>query len=112
MVVRLETKDPMLRRKDNARNFLDIGDVVGCTYVTADLDVVIVPLQQSLLIEVQCLLCTVRCDIGWESDLQATPRFASFRSEERRVGKECGCRGAAQECKEDTGDVGDVLHQI
>jgi hypothetical protein len=78
MVVRLETKDPMLRRKDNAGNSLDIGDVVGCTYVAADLDVVIMPLQQSLLIEVQCLLCTVRCDISWESDLQATPCFASF----------------------------------
>src|SRR5712675_2407831 len=36
------------------------------------------PLQQSLLIEVQCLVCTVGRDIGWEADLQATPRFASF----------------------------------
>ena len=52
MAVRLETEDPMLRRKDDAREPLNIGDVVGRRYVAADLDVVVVPLQQSFLIEI------------------------------------------------------------
>ena len=47
-----------------------------CT--AADLDVIVVPLQKSLLIEVQCLLCTVGRDIRGKADLQTTPRFACF----------------------------------
>src|SRR6266404_2741650 len=78
MAVRLETEDPMLRRKDDARELLKIGDVVCGPYIAADLDVVVVPLQQSLLIEVQCLLFTVGGDIRGETDLQTTPGFAGF----------------------------------
>src|SRR5580658_2846493 len=78
MAVRLKTEDPMLGRKDDARELLNIGDVVGRRYVAADLDMVVVPLQQSLLIEVQYLLCTVGCDILWKADFHAAPRFASF----------------------------------
>jgi hypothetical protein len=44
----------------------------------ADLDVVVVPLQQSLLIEVQCLLSAVSRDIRGKADFQTTPRFACF----------------------------------
>src|SRR5258708_21760234 len=78
MAVRLASEDPVLCRKDDAGKLLEIGDVVCGRCAAADLDVVVVSLQQSLLIEVQCLFCTVRCDSGWESDLQATPRFASL----------------------------------
>src|ERR1700689_3653692 len=78
MAVRLETEDPMLGRKDDAREPLNIGDVVGRRYVAADLDVVVVSLQESLLIEVQCLLCTVGRDILWKANLHAAPGFASF----------------------------------
>jgi len=45
-----------------------------CT--AADFDVVIVSLQQSLLIKVQCLLGTVGRDVRGKTDLQTTPRFA------------------------------------
>src|SRR5580704_3771996 len=78
MAVRLETEDPMVRRKDNAKELLEIGHVVCGPYTAADLDVVVVPLQQSLLIEVQRLLCTVGRDIRRETDFQTTPRFACF----------------------------------
>ena len=78
MAVRLETEDPMLHRKDDARELLKVGDVVCGPYATADLDVVVVPLQQSFPIEVQRLLCTVGRDIRGEADFQTTPRFACF----------------------------------
>ena len=78
MAVRLETEDSMLRRKDDARELFEIGDVVCGPYAAADLDVVVVPLQQFLLIEVQRLLCTVGRDIRREADFQTTPRFACF----------------------------------
>src|ERR1700682_340413 len=78
MAVRLETEDPMLRRKDDARELLEIGDVVSGPYTAADLDVVVVPLQQSFLIEVQHLLCTVGRYMRGEVDVQTTPRFACF----------------------------------
>jgi hypothetical protein len=41
-------------------------------------DVVVVPLQQSLPIEIQCLLGTVGRDIRGKADFQTTPRFACF----------------------------------
>ena len=44
----------------------------------ADLDVVVVPLQQSLLIEVQSLLCAVGRDICGEANFQTPPCFACF----------------------------------
>src|SRR6204780_1104412 len=78
MAVRLETEDPMLGRKDDAREPLNVGDVVGRRYVAADLDVVVVSLQESLLIEVQCLLCTVGRDILWKADFHAAPGLPSF----------------------------------
>src|SRR6266849_10303451 len=78
MAVRLMAEDPMLRRKDDARELLEIGDVVCGTYIAADLDVVVVPLQQSFPIEVECLLCTVGRYIRGEADFQTTPRFACF----------------------------------
>lgn len=53
-------------------------DIVCGPYTAADLDVVVVPLQQSFLIKVQCLLCTVRRDIRGKADLQTTPRFSCF----------------------------------
>src|SRR6266436_4416110 len=59
MTVRLAREDPPLRRKEDAGELLVTGDIVRSRCSTADLDVVVVPLQQSLLIEVQCLLCTV-----------------------------------------------------
>jgi len=78
MAVRLKTEDPMLRRKNDARELLDIGDVVRRSYVAADVHVVIVALQQSLLIEVQRLLCAVSRDLRGEVDFETTPRFAGF----------------------------------
>src|SRR5258707_358809 len=78
MAVRLETEDPMLHRKNDARELLKIGDVVRGPYTAADLDAVVVPLQQSFLIEVQRLLRTVGRDIRGKADLQTTPRFACF----------------------------------
>ena len=42
----------MLRWKDDAKELLKIGDVVCGAYTAADLDVVVVPLQQSFLIEI------------------------------------------------------------
>ena len=78
MAVRLETEDPMLRRKDNARDLLDIGDVVYGSYPSAYLDVVVVSPQHSFLIEVKCLLGAVGRDIHWKTDLQTTPRFTFF----------------------------------
>ena len=57
---------------------LKIGDVVCGPYTTTDLDVVVVPLQQSLLIEVQGLLCTVGRYICGKADFQPTPRFTRF----------------------------------
>lgn len=78
MAVRLTRIDFPLRRKDDARELLEIGDVVCGPCTPADLDIVVVPLQQSLLIEVQCLLCTVGRDIRGKADLQTTPRFACF----------------------------------
>src|ERR1700728_83550 len=78
MAVRLKTEDPMLRRKDDARELLDIGDVVRRSYVAADVHVVIVALQQSLLIEVQRLLCAVGRDFCGKVDFETTPRFAGL----------------------------------
>jgi len=78
MAVRLKTEDPMLGRKDDAREPLNIGDVVGRRYVAADLDMVVVPLQESLLVEVECLLSTVGRDILWKADFHAAPAFAVF----------------------------------
>jgi len=78
VAVGLKTEDPMLRWKDDARELLEIGNVVCGPYTAADLDVVVVPFQQSFLIEVQRLLCTVGRYICWEADLQTTPRFARF----------------------------------
>jgi hypothetical protein len=42
------------RSKNDAKELLEIGDVVCGADAAADLDVVIVPLQQSLLTEAQC----------------------------------------------------------
>src|SRR6202022_1853971 len=67
-----------LRRKDDAKELLEIGDVVCGRCSATDLNVVVVPLQQSLLIEVKRLLRTVGCNIRWEADFQTTPRFACF----------------------------------
>jgi hypothetical protein len=78
MAVRLETEDPMLHRKDDSKQLLKVGDVVCGSYAAADLDVVVVPLQQSFVIEVQRLLSTVGRDIRGKADLQTTPRFACF----------------------------------
>jgi hypothetical protein len=47
-------------------------------YAAPALDVVVVPLQQSFLIEIWCLLCAVGRDIRGEGDSQTTPRFACF----------------------------------
>src|SRR5258708_2368265 len=76
MAVRLAREYPPLRRKDDARELFEIGDVVRGRRAAADLDVVVVPPQQSLLIEVQCLLCAVGRDVGGEADFQTTPRLA------------------------------------
>jgi hypothetical protein len=78
MAVRLAREDPVFRRKDDARELLEIGDVMCGRRTAADLHVVVVPLQQSLLIEVKRLLCTVCRDIRGEADFQTTPRFACF----------------------------------
>src|ERR1700736_821474 len=66
MSVRLETEDPMLHRKHDAKELFKIGHVVRGADTPDDFDAVVVPLQQSLLIEVQRLLCTVGCDIRGE----------------------------------------------
>ena len=68
MAIRLETENPVLHRKNDAKELLEIGDVCGAD-AAADLDMVVVPLQQSLLIEAQCL-GTVGRDIRGEPDLQ------------------------------------------
>ena len=78
MAVRLAREDSSLRRKDDARELPEIGDVVCGRRTATDLDVVVVPLQQSSVIEVQCLLCTVGRDIRGKADFQTTPRFACF----------------------------------
>src|SRR5258705_12534073 len=78
MTVRLAREDPPLCRKDNAGELLEVGDVVCSRCTAADLDVVVMPLQQSLLIEVQCLLCTVGRDIRGKADFQTAPRFTFF----------------------------------
>src|ERR1700682_2667160 len=78
MAVRLARQDPVLRRKDDAKELFEIGDVVCGRCTAADLDVVVVPLQQSLLIEAQRLLRTVGCDIRGKADFQTSPRFACF----------------------------------
>jgi len=75
MAVRLAREDSPLRRKDYARELLEIGDVVCGRCTAADLDVVVVPLQQSLLIEVQCLLSTVSRDIRGEADSKDDATF-------------------------------------
>ena len=41
MAVRLETEDPMFRRKDDARELLKIGDIVCGPYTADDLNVVV-----------------------------------------------------------------------
>src|SRR6266852_227747 len=71
-------ENPSLRRKDDARELFEIGDVMCGRRTAANLDVVIVSLQQSLLIEVQGLFCAVGRDIRGEVDFQTTPRFACF----------------------------------
>src|SRR5437899_12246524 len=78
LAVRLAWEDSPLRRKDDARELPQIGDVVCGRCTAADLDVVVVPLQQSLLIKVQSLLFTMSRDIGGKADFQTTPRFACF----------------------------------
>jgi hypothetical protein len=50
--VRLSREDSPLRRKDDAGELLEMGDVVGGRCAAADLDIVVMPLQQSPLIEV------------------------------------------------------------
>jgi hypothetical protein len=62
MAVGLETQDSVPHRKDDAKELSEIGGIVCGPNTTADLDVVVVPLQQSFPIEVQGLLCTVRRD--------------------------------------------------
>src|SRR5260370_737074 len=71
----LSSEYPPRGRKDDAGELLEIGDIVCGRCAAADLDVVVVPLQQSLPIEVQCLLCAVGRDFRGKADLQATPRF-------------------------------------
>jgi hypothetical protein len=68
MAVRLAREDSMLRRKHDAKELLEIGEVVrsGCT--AANLYLVIVPFPQSRFIEVQCLLCAVGRDILGKAD--------------------------------------------
>src|SRR6058998_1433965 len=78
MAVRLAREDSSLRRKDDARELPEIGDVVCGRRTATDVDVVVVPLQQSSVTEVQCLLCTVGRDIRGIADFQTTPRFACF----------------------------------
>jgi len=78
MAVRLKTENPMLRRKDDARELLDIGDVVCRPYAATDFHVVVMPLQQSLLIEVQRLLFAVRRDLRGKVHFETTPGFAGF----------------------------------
>jgi hypothetical protein len=58
----------MLRRKHDAKELLEIGEVVrsGCT--AANFYVVVVPFPQSRLIEVQYLLCAVGRDILRKAD--------------------------------------------
>src|SRR5258708_40222351 len=74
----LTRENPSLRRKDDARELFEIGDIMCGRRTAANLDVVIVSLQQSLLIEVQRLFCAVGRDIRGEVDFQTTPRFACF----------------------------------
>src|SRR6266404_2242440 len=74
----LTRENPSLSRKDDAGELFEIGDVMCGRRTAADLDVVIVSLQQSLLIEVQCLFCAVGRDIRGEVNFQTTPRFACF----------------------------------
>src|ERR1700691_2756403 len=64
MAVRLEAEDLVLCRKDNARDFLNVRDVVYGSYSSAYFDMVVVALQQSLVIEVKRLLCTMGRDIS------------------------------------------------
>src|SRR5260370_42308633 len=78
MAVRLARVDPPLCRKDDARELLEIGDVVCGRCIAADLDVVVVPLQQSLLVEVECLLRAMGPDIRGKAHFQTTPRFTCF----------------------------------
>ena len=78
MAVRLAREDHPLRRKDDTRELLEVGDAVCGACTAADLHVVVVPLQQALPIEGQCLLFTVGRDIRGEADLETTPRLACF----------------------------------
>src|SRR5260370_38784626 len=75
MAVLLPREDPPLRRKDDAGEFPKVGNVVCARCAAVDLDVVVVPLQQSSLIEVQRLFCTVARDVRGEADFETTPRF-------------------------------------
>src|SRR5437667_12165952 len=72
MAVWLAREDSSLRRKDDARELFEIGDVVCGRRTATDLDLVVVPLQQSSVTEVQCLLCTVGRDIRGKADFQTT----------------------------------------
>src|SRR5258708_33037032 len=59
MAVRLETEDPMLHRKNDARELLKIGEVVRGPYTAHYLVAVIVHLLQSFRIAVTLLVVTL-----------------------------------------------------
>src|SRR5437899_12827604 len=59
MAVRLAREDSSLRRKDDARELTEIGDVLCGRRTATDLDVVVVPLPQCWVIEVQGLVLSV-----------------------------------------------------
>jgi len=75
MAVRLARENSPLRWKDDTGELPEIGDVVCARCAAADLDVVVVPLQQAVLIEVEGLLRTVGRNIRGESDFETAPRL-------------------------------------
>ncbi len=76
MSVRLSAEDSPFRREEDAGKLLVIVDVVCSSCGAIDFDIVVVPPQQSLPVEVESLFCAMRRDICGETNLQTTPRFA------------------------------------
>src|SRR5712672_2516062 len=76
--VRLTWKYPVLRRDANSRDVRGGRHIVRRRRSTRDVDVVVVPLEKALAIEVERLLGGVRRDAFRERDFKAAPRLTVF----------------------------------